>query len=78
MKETKLCRRVACNLVRKGHNIRAEIYTIGNITLEPTRDQSIYNTITKLFVEEIVGWIISHPNANPSCASNDIVTVLKP
>ena len=37
---------------------------------------SRYNTITKLQGEEIVEWIIFHPNVNPSCVSSNVVTVL--
>ena len=42
------------------------------------RGHSRYNTITKLLKEKIVEWIISNPNVNPSCVSNDVVTVLNP
>ena len=38
-------------------------------------DFSIYNIIAKLLREEIVEWIMSHPNVNPSCISSDVVNV---
>ena len=37
-----------------------------------------YNTIKKLQREEIVEWIISHPNVNPSFVLSDVVTFLNP
>ena len=40
------------------------------------RGCSRYNTITKLLREEIIEWMLSQPNAKPSCVSSDAVTVL--
>ena len=49
---------------------------MAKITLKAIRGHSRYNTIIKLFREEIVEWIISHPNVKPSCVPSDIVAVL--
>ena len=42
------------------------------------RGRSINNTIKKLFREEIVEWILPHPNVKPLCVSRNVVTVLNP
>ena len=38
--------------------------------------RSRYTMITKLWRKEIVEWILSHINVDPSCVSSDVVTVL--
>ena len=42
------------------------------------RGSSRYNIITKLFIKEIVEWILSHPNIKTSCVSSDVVTDFNP
>ena len=51
---------------------------MSKITLKAMRGHSRYNKIIKLFREDIVEWIISHPNVKPSCVPSDIVAVLNP
>ena len=48
MQETRNFRREAHNLVRRRHNIRAEISQIGMNTLKVTGGCSIYNAIKKI------------------------------
>ena len=47
-------------------------------SLKSMRGRSINNTIKKLFREEIVEWILPHPNVKPLCVSSNVVTVLNP
>ena len=65
MKETSLCRRVARNLERRGQHIRSDISLMEKITLKVIIGLSRYNTIKRRFREEIVEWILSHPNVKP-------------
>ena len=54
MKETRLGRKSARNLVRRGHYIRVKISIMGNFTLKEMSVSSRYNTIMKQSIEEIV------------------------
>ena len=65
-------------MVRKGQNIRAEVYLMAKITLKSMRVRSIYITIKKLSREGIFECIISHPDVNPSCVSSDVIMIFKP
>ena len=65
-------------MVRRGKNTREEISLIARITLKAMSDFSAYNTITKLSREDIIEWLLSHPNFKPSCVSSDVVTDLNP
>ena len=51
MRETRLCRRAARNLVRRGHNIREKIPLMEIFTLKAMRGCSRYNTTTTRFRE---------------------------
>ena len=44
-------------------------------TLKSMIDCSRNITTTNQFIEDIVEWIISHPNDKPSCVSSDLVMV---
>ena len=54
MKETRLCRRVASNLVRRGRNNKVKRFLMVKFTLQSMIFRSRYNTITKWLGEDII------------------------
>ena len=77
-KETSLCCRAVRNLIRRRWNIRIEIPLSEKNSLKGMIGLSRYNTITNIFREEIVEWLVSHTNVNPQYVSSYVVTVCDP
>ena len=65
MKEKRIFSRAANKLVRRGEILRANISLTAKFTLKSMRGHSRSNNIRKLLREEIVEWVLYHPNVNP-------------
>ena len=78
LRERRLDRRIAHNLVMRGHKIGVKISIMENLPLKAISGRSRCNTITKLLREEIFEWILSHTNVKTFCVSSYLVNVLNP
>ena len=69
---------MARRLIFQGYEIRQNLSDMCKLCLITMSKRAQYDTVGKHLKEEIIKWILSHPNVKPSCVSNNIVKVYNP